>query len=313
MKKMTWRILMAVTMVIILLAGMSLAESESWDCPQCGRKGNTRNFCGGCGHARPEDGAINASNFPDENFRKYVSDHFDTDHDETLSDSERNSVIEIDCSESSISDLKGIEYFTQLTNLNCAGNQLSNVDVRKNTQLTFFNCGGNKLTSLDVSQNTQLAALVCAGNQLTRLDIGENAQLTDLWCEYNQLTSLDVSNNPQLTSLECSDNQLSSLDVRKNTQLTYFNCGGNKLTSLDISNNPQLTTFWCSNNQLTRLDVGKNTQLSWLECNLNQLHELDISGCPPLIEVYRRGNYTDQDGMYHYLGTDSDTRIITGE
>ncbi len=53
MKKTTCRIIMAVTMVIVLIAGISLAEREPWDCPQCGRKGNTRNFCGGCGHPAP--------------------------------------------------------------------------------------------------------------------------------------------------------------------------------------------------------------------------------------------------------------------
>ncbi len=55
MKKMIWRILMAVMMLIVLITGISLAAAERspWDCPQCGRKGNTGNFCGGCGHPAP--------------------------------------------------------------------------------------------------------------------------------------------------------------------------------------------------------------------------------------------------------------------
>ncbi len=56
MKKMTWRIIMAVTMAIVLLTGISLAAAERspWDCPQCGRKGNTGNYCGGCAHPAPQ-------------------------------------------------------------------------------------------------------------------------------------------------------------------------------------------------------------------------------------------------------------------
>ncbi len=334
MKKMIWRILMAVTMVIVLLAGISLAENEPWDCPQCDRKGNTGNFCGGCGHARPEDGAINASNFPDENFRKYVSDHFDTDHDEILSDSERKSVIEIDCSELSISNLKGIEYFTELevlkcnrneltaldvsknillTNLLCISNQLTSLDISENAQLTRLSCGDNQLTSLDISKNTQLISLGCFENQLTSLDVGKNAQLTSLICYSNQLTSLDVSKNTQLTSLFCYDNQLNNLDVSMNTQLVTLLCDKNQLTNLDVSKNTQLTSLDCSNNQLTILDVSKNTQLTWLECNINRLSELDISECPLLIEVFGKDAYNDQNGKYHSLLTDSSTRVITGK
>ena len=29
------------------------SEATSWDCPECGRTGNTRNYCGGCGHPAP--------------------------------------------------------------------------------------------------------------------------------------------------------------------------------------------------------------------------------------------------------------------
>ena len=29
------------------------AEQVSWDCPECGRKGITRNYCGGCGYPAP--------------------------------------------------------------------------------------------------------------------------------------------------------------------------------------------------------------------------------------------------------------------
>lgn len=35
---------------VMLQAGMALGESVPWDCPECGRTGNTGKFCGGCGH-----------------------------------------------------------------------------------------------------------------------------------------------------------------------------------------------------------------------------------------------------------------------
>lgn len=91
-----------------------------------------------------------------------------------------------------IESVKGLNYFTSLTELFCLNNQL---------------------TTLDISNNTQLKVLYCNNNQLSTLDISNNTQLTDLSCYANELTTLDVSNHSQLTGLDCSDNQLTSLDI----------------------------------------------------------------------------------------------------
>ena len=49
---------MMYTMVVVLLTAAFIisgawGEQASWDCPECGRTGNTRKFCGGCGHPAP--------------------------------------------------------------------------------------------------------------------------------------------------------------------------------------------------------------------------------------------------------------------
>ena len=110
--------------------------------------------------------AIDATNFPDGNFRAYVSSNCDTDGDTYLSDDEIAAVKEIDISGKSIASLKGIEYFTALTWLNCDVNQLTALDVSKNTALTFLGCSSNQLTSLDVSKNTALTELIITYNQI---------------------------------------------------------------------------------------------------------------------------------------------------
>ena len=193
--------------------------------------------------------AINADNFPDQNFRVYLqSESYGKDY--VLTPDEISSITEIRVSEKSISSLKGIEYFTALTELYCNNNQLTSLDVSKNTALTELDCYYNQLTSLDVSKNTAL---------------------TELWCFDNQLTSLDVSKNTALTQLDCSDNQLTSLDVSKNTALTRLLCNYNQLTSLDVSKNTALEFLYCYYNQLTSLDVSKNTALKQLYCINNQI------------------------------------------
>ena len=106
---------------------------------------------------------INATNFPDENFRNWVLEQ-DYGKDGYLADDEIASVKEINVYNKGIANLKGIEYFTALTKLVCFRNELTSLDVSKNTALIKLYCDNNQLTTLDVSKNTALTYLVCFGN-----------------------------------------------------------------------------------------------------------------------------------------------------
>ena len=153
--------------------------------------------------------AIDATNFPDENFRAIVAGtDIDKDADGKLSEEEIAAVTVLDVMEKNIASLKGIEFFTALTDLYCSTNQLTSLDVSKNTALKDLWCTDNQLTSLDVSKNTALTELYCEFNQLASLDVSKNTALTKLYCWNNQLTSLDVSKNTALTLLECFNNQI---------------------------------------------------------------------------------------------------------
>ena len=54
------------------------------------------------------DVEINATNFPDENFRNYLSANFDTDNDGSLSDTEILSIKIIEVESKDIASLDGI-------------------------------------------------------------------------------------------------------------------------------------------------------------------------------------------------------------
>ncbi|MBR6962808.1 MAG: leucine-rich repeat domain-containing protein [Prevotella sp.] len=232
----------------------------------------------------PDGIAIDAINFPDENFRSWLLTQY-YGQDDVLTEEEIASITSIDVKSKNISNLNGIEYFTELTYLNCGENKLTVLDVSNNIALTDLYCYNNQLTSLDVSNNTAMASLSCGDNQLTSLDVSNNTALTDLYCYNNQLTSLDVSNNTALAFLSCGDNQLTSLDVSSNTELREFICSYNQLTSLDVSNCTALWSLKCHNNQLTSLDVPNNTALMYLYCYNNQLASLDVLNCNALTEL----------------------------
>ena len=86
---------------------------------------------------------IDATNFPDDNFRKYIKENFDKNNDDIVDNIEN--IKTIDVNRCQIYSLKGIEYFGAW----------------------YLKCHGNKLTSLDVSKNTALHSLAIDCNIIT--------------------------------------------------------------------------------------------------------------------------------------------------
>ena len=244
------------------------------------------------------DVEINATNFPDENFRNYVSTNCDSNGDGTLSDAEialvrvinvYNSTYYLQDESTFISSLKGIEYFTGLVSLVCSGNSLTELDVSANTALEELYCWGNELTALDVSKNTALKCLDCDANRLTALDLSRNTALMYLYCDNNCLTALDLSRNTALTELECYYNRLTALDLSRNTALVYLDCSENRFSDLDISGHRFLQEFHCNEEEygsLKTLNLSGCTSLTDLDLDYASLTHLNLSGCTSLGSLY---------------------------
>ena len=187
---------------------------------------------------------INEKNFPDVNFRNWLLKQ-DYATDGVLTEEMLSEVTELDVRRCAIHSLKGIEYFTALTKLNCSMNHL---------------------TFLDISHCPALAVLDCSINDLAYLDLSHNQELTKLNCSDNPLVSFDVSHNPALRVLDCSTNLLKSLDLEQNSALRVLDCSCNELSSLDLSHNPALVKLNCCWNFFTSLDLSHNPILTILDC-----------------------------------------------
>ncbi len=228
--------------------------------------------------------AIDETNFPDEKFRNIIL-NTSYGYDGVLTTLEASLVNTIKVSKQKIQSLKGIEYFTELKELNCGYNQIPTLDLSNNTKLNNVYCYGNNMLSLNVSKCTELIRLECMENQLTTLDVSNSPALTGLYCSENMLTSLDVSNNTLLQRLECYSNQLTSLDMSKSTLLQRLECYSNQLTSLDLPHNSDLDRVKCYDNQLTSLDVSNNPKLWLLNCYNNKLTSINVSECTALTSL----------------------------
>ena len=121
---------------------------------------------------------IDEEHFWDYVFMEYVR-MFDVDGDDFLNEAEIAAVTVIDMrgvmnyessavsqdNDSSITMMRGIEYFTALESLDCSENNLTELDLSNNTALKYLNCRNNRLTKLNLFNNTALLNLDCCSNQ----------------------------------------------------------------------------------------------------------------------------------------------------
>jgi hypothetical protein len=219
-------------------------------------------------------------NIPDANFKAYLvgNSAINTNSDTEIQVSEASAFTgTIDCQYLGISDLTGIESFTLLTSLYCAGNSISTLNISNNTNLSVLYCPNTQLTSLNVTNNSLLTELYCFDNALINLDVSSNSALQYLDISYTSIANIDLSNNSQLTYFDCVYGALTSLDLSANTQLFYVNCWDNSITSITFPTSSTLQYVECYNNELTVLDLSSLANLEYLKCQNNNLNFLNLA------------------------------------
>lgn len=166
----------------------------------------------------PEGVAVDEINFPNMRFRNFVSEHYDGDGNGYLSDQERTAVTKITVSNTQITDFTGVNYFTEVTELDVSHATrkdtytLETLDVSGMTKLKKLFCSNCNLASLNLYNNRELTVLYSRGNSLTELDLTSNTALEKVYVnDCFDLTSLKVVGD--ITALECYKTGLGSLDL----------------------------------------------------------------------------------------------------
>lgn len=191
---------------------------------------------------------------------------------------------------SNISNISGVDSFTNLQYLNCAINSLSNLNISNLANLNGLTCFLNNLSSLDVSNLSNLKHLDIHSNEISGINLSNLSNLEYLNVENNELTSLNVSALVDLRKLYCYNNSLTSLNASGLTYLQELRCSNNQLTTLNVSNLNNLTSLITADNQLTILDTSALTSLQYLNCDNNQLNSLNLSNSNNLVYISCRYN-----------------------
>lgn len=102
-----------------------------------------------------------------------------------------------------ITNLQGIEAFAALQHLDCAYNNITQLDLTNNTQLITLHCEYNNIASLKVNGLNQLTLLYCQGNAFFTPDPVTGNPTSYYFLNLNQCPSLTMMNATNCPNLLC--------------------------------------------------------------------------------------------------------------
>ncbi|MFD2822549.1 T9SS type A sorting domain-containing protein [Lacinutrix iliipiscaria] len=229
---------------------------------------------------------------PDVDFEQYLIDQFidsEGSLDGQVLTSDVSSIISLDVSSTSISDLTGIHDFVALRTLKASQTNLSSIDVNGLTNLQDLDLSmATSLTSLNVEGCTGLLDLDIRFTNLNTLDLSTCTSIStiDLYRSFS-LQQLDVSGKTSLTSIIADESSLRTLNVSGCTSLSTLRINETSISTLDLSHNPSLINFSVFDSGIQSIDLSNCINLESLsltQCqNLSSLNLTSINTIKSII------------------------------
>lgn len=246
---------------------------------------------------RTEGIAVDETNFPDESLRGLVKILADTDEDGYLSVEETSAVTKLDMAHCDIFSLHGLEFFTNLKELDISWNHLKKEDVESLINEEHF----SDLEKAEIRNNSYLAdteeeLIEETERELSELKTETDNQLEGQMGPEEYFTWVSVISAEDFQEVQIDevafpdeafrdfvkgqydkneDQKLSPEELRPVTSLYLKDSGIQDLTGLAYFKN--LVFLECSENQLEVLDVSALKELRGLYCRTNQITALDLT------------------------------------
>ena len=258
--------------------------------------------------------AINATNFPDDNFRAQVKEHFDNIDEDDIISAEEMEANGGHQTFDRVSNLKGIELLTSITELYLVNypdepclktfdyalpnlytldiqdqvGELTTVDASKCTNLDFFLAGENpaNLSTLKLPSGIKSIAL-------------NNAPLIKTFDPklFSSLRSVAFTGTTGITDLDFSDHksiqdigvdgihdyyQLNSLIMANCPMLTNIDIKSSTIKSLTFKSLPEVLSILVDDSDITNMLVDDLVQLGSIEALDNVLGTLTLNNLPTI-------------------------------
>ena len=224
-------------------------------------------------------------NFPDANFKARLlqsdsgvaiaygvggSFKIDANNNGEIEESEVLPVRTLNLRDSNISDLTGIAYFTNMTELRCEDNALTVLDVTMLPNIRTLGVYNNNLIELNIAGLSNLEDLYASRNFLTSVDFTGLSNLSVLHIDNNELSSLDFSDTPSLHFIRCYNNQLTTLDISPILELFTIDCSSNQLETLNLKNAFLEFDINFSGNENLQYICADDAQIMSIESKINE-------------------------------------------
>ncbi len=173
---------------------------------------------------------IDKAHFPDDAFRAFVAENYDTVKNDLLDNAEIAAITNIYIQDTNVRSLQGIEYFYALKELSPRHTSITELDLSKNTALeTVHGSWNEQLVSVSLGENSVLSLLHFPNSPIPELDISGCPLIVDAYLngkeEYphyyisekgdlliNESTSVIAVS--QIASGQCGDNLFWYLDAK---------------------------------------------------------------------------------------------------
>ncbi len=172
--------------------------------------------------------------FADANFKKNLLENTELNINKDNEIQEKEALAftgKINVKGKELTNLTDLQFFPNITELDCSNNNLTTLNLSKNTKLTAVYCQHNKIKGAGTTTATKGQT-----DENTIWTLSANTELKILDCSYNQLVSIDLSKNTKLENVDCSHNiELVSLNVANGNNAV--------LKILNATNTPKLKTI----------------------------------------------------------------------
>lgn len=246
--------------------------------------------------------------FPDANLEAKVRDTLHIPAPTPITDADMETMLSLPAGSSNISDIGGLEYGTNLTELELYANQISDISpISGLTNLNTLSLDNNHISDISpVSGLINLKTMYLDKNQISGISpVSGLTNLGTLYLDNNQISDISpISELTNLGTLSLHHNQISNISpVSELTNLNWLSLANNQIS--DISPVAELTNLYVlflDNNQINTLDLSNS--------NLFNLYLFSISG-NPLASVLLTNASFSQSGFKSLMtgGNDFSTGI----
>lgn len=220
----------------------------------------------------------------------------DTNNDDEIQISEAQLAYGITLYGSGVTNLGGIEHFTNLRNFTALYEGMISVDLSMLPDLRYISLEQTAVSSLYFNGAT-IRGLWLQNNNLSSFDtspLAGNTNFTGLNLAFNQLTSIDLAplqSCTNLASLRLNDNQLAAVNwapLAGNTNITEINLASNEIAAFDFAQvNEVVNRVDLSYNHLSSVDFSQlNHSLEALHVENNLYDYFDTAGLSHVDTLY---------------------------